>query len=66
MNPLVVRGCYVKFYFDSSKIFVFADSPDVRVCEDTIDVSLCFISLLCASALNVTAPNTVNIDNIEL
>ena len=63
------------------KFFVFADAHSFRVYEDTIDVSLCFIRdlkvhswfygnklllLLSASALNITAPNTVNTDNIEL
>ena len=40
--------------------------PTFEVYEDTIDVLLCFISLLSTSTLNITAPNTVNTDIIEL
>ena len=35
------------FYFDNSKVFVFVDVHFVRVCEDTIDVSLCFMEISC-------------------
>ena len=47
MNAFVVRGLYVHFYFDNSKVFVFVDAHGVRVYEDTIDVSLCFIEISC-------------------
>ena len=42
----MVRSLYVDFYFDSSKVFVFADGHGVRV-EDTIDVSLYFVEGNC-------------------
>ena len=35
------------FFFDSSKGFVFVDAHGVRVYEDTIDVSLCFMEISC-------------------
>ena len=47
MNAFVVRGLYVNFYFDSSKVSVFADAHGVWV-EDTIDVSLYFIEISCS------------------
>ena len=47
MNAFVVRGLYVNFYFDSSKVFVFVDAYGVGVYEDTIDVSLCFMEISC-------------------
>ena len=40
MNAFVVRGLYINFYFDSSKVFAFVDAHGVRVYEDTINVSL--------------------------
>ena len=71
MNAFVVRGLYFNFYFDNSKVFVFVDAQGVRVYEDTIGVCFCMLYgnklllLLPTSALNIAAPNTVNIDNIE-
>ena len=47
MNAFVVCGLYFNFYFDSSKVFVFIYVHGVRVYEDTIDVSLCFIEISC-------------------
>ena len=70
MNAFVVCGLYVNFYFDCSKVFVFVDAHDGRVYKATIDVSLFYrntlLLLLFTRALNTMAPNTVNIDNIEL
>ena len=62
----MVCGLHINFYFDSSKIFVFVDAHSIRVYEDTIDVSLCFILLLSTSVLNIAVPITVNTDKIEL
>ena len=62
----MVCGLHINFYFYSSKIFIFADAHSIRVYEDTIDVSLCFISLLSTSVLNIAVPITVNTDKIEL
>ena len=70
MNAFVVRGIYVNFYFDNSKVFVFVDAHCEWVHEYTVDVSLFYgnklLLLLSTSALNITAPNTINFDNIEL
>ena len=45
MNTFMVRGLYVNFSFDSSKVFVFVGAHGVWVYEDTIDVSLCFMKI---------------------
>ena len=70
MIDFVVRGIYVNFYFDNSKVFAFADAHCEWVHEYTVDVSLFYgnklLLLLSTSALNITAPNTINFDNIEL
>ena len=76
MNAFVVLDLYVNFDFDNSKVSVFVDAHGVRVYEDQIGVSLCFMEISCygnklllllsTSALNITAPNTVNTDNTEL
>ena len=50
------------------KVFVFVDAHGSQV-EDKLDVIFYgnkLLLLLPASALYITAPNTVNIDNIEL
>ena len=47
MNAFVVRGLYVNFYFDNSKVFVFVHAHGVRVYEDTIDVSVCCMEISC-------------------
>ena len=46
MNAFVVRGLYVNFYFDSSKVSIFVDAHDSQV-EDMIDVSLYFMEISC-------------------
>ena len=45
VNAFVVCGLHVNFYFDNSKAFVFVDAHGVRVHEDAIDVSLCFMEI---------------------
>ena len=69
MNAFVVRGLYVSFYFNSSKVFVFVDAHGSRV-EDTTDVSLYFMEnkvlLLPTSVLYITASHIVNTNKYRI
>ena len=52
------------------KFFVFVNAHAVRVYKDTLDISLHFMERSCyfycpLVALNITGPNTLNIDNID-
>ena len=58
------------FILISEKFFVFVDAHGVRDYEDTIDISLYFMQISyyyhCQLvALNIKAPNTLNIVNID-
>ena len=60
----------VIFILTVRNFVVFIDAHDIRVFEDTLDLSLSFMEIRCyyycplVVALNIRTPNTLNIDNI--
>lgn len=70
MNALGFVALTLIFILVVRKFFVFVDAHDVRVYEETTDVSLYFMEISCyyycpPVALNFTGPNTLNTYNID-